>query len=47
MITTDGKLYTFGSGSYGALGHNDGDKNHIIPKEIEFFSKNSLKVIDA
>lgn len=47
IITEDGKLYTFGSGGYGCLGHNDGDTNHILPKEVEFFAKNKLKVIDV
>lgn len=40
----DGQLYTFGSGKFGALGHNDGEKNHTTPKLVEFFSKNKLKV---
>ena len=42
-----GELYTWGCGSYGALGHNDGDKNHINPKLVDFFSKNNLKVKDV
>ena len=45
-ICGEGKLYTFGRGSYGALGHNDGEKSHVEPKEVEFFTRNGLKVID-
>jgi hypothetical protein len=29
------------------LGHNDGEKNHIEPKLVEFFTKNNLKVVDV
>ena len=29
------------------LGHNDGEKNHIQPKLVEFFAKNNLKVVDV
>ncbi len=43
----EGDLYTFGTGTNGALGHNDGEKNHLQPKLVEFFKKNNLKVIDV
>ncbi len=37
-------MYTWGNGGTGALGHND-DKSYDEPKLIEFFKKNSLKVV--
>lgn len=43
LLTTDGKMYTWGLGSYGVLGHND-NKNYTEPKLIEFFPKNNLRV---
>lgn len=47
IITTSGELYTFGNGQNGCLGHNEGEKSYVIPKKIEFFSKNKLKVKDV
>lgn len=47
VITTEGDLYTFGSGQHGALGHNDGEVSHVRPKLVEFFKKNGLKVADV
>jgi len=47
VITNEGDLYTFGTGTNGALGHNDAEKNHTAPKLVEFFKKNNLKVIDV
>jgi len=44
LITTNGEMYTWGNGGTGALGHND-DKSYDEPKLIEFFKKNSLKVV--
>jgi alpha-tubulin suppressor-like RCC1 family protein len=29
LITTDGELYTFGSGKNGALGHNNGQVSEV------------------
>jgi alpha-tubulin suppressor-like RCC1 family protein len=43
----DGNLYTFGSGGYGCLGQNEGDKNQVTPKLVDFFQKNKLKVVDV
>jgi len=31
----DGNLYTFGSGGYGCLGQNEGDKNQVTPKLVD------------
>jgi alpha-tubulin suppressor-like RCC1 family protein len=43
LLTTEGLMYTWGIGSYGALGHND-NKNYTEPKLVEFFPKNNLRV---
>ncbi|KAL4446187.1 hypothetical protein ABPG74_021726 [Tetrahymena malaccensis] len=46
LITTEGHLYTFGEGKFGALGHNDG-KDYKEPKHLEFFAKKGLRVVDV
>lgn len=47
VVTTDGELYTFGDGQYGALGHGDGAKSRYSPKLVEFFNENGLRVKDV
>lgn len=54
-LTTDGEVYTWGYGGkatlfnwmitqeVGGLGHGD-KKHHFIPKKVEFFEKNNIKV---
>ncbi|ETO36582.1 hypothetical protein RFI_00481, partial [Reticulomyxa filosa] len=42
-ITESGQLFSFGSGEHGQLGHND-NHDQYVPKKIDFFSKNRLKV---
>lgn len=42
LVTVDLKLYTFGDGTYGALGHGDRE-NVLFPKEVA--SLNGLKTI--
>lgn len=45
VVTEEGDLYTFGSGSWGALGHgNEKAINHSTPQKVDFFSENGLKV---
>ena len=46
-ITVDGELYTFGSGKYGSLGLDDGNKNHSLPHKVDYFEKKGLKVKDV
>lgn len=45
IITTDGSLYTFGAGSWGALGH--GDEKSLQPTDpqlVEYFADKNIKV---
>lgn len=46
VVTEKGSIYTFGSGSYGALGHDDEEKA-IFPKKIESLSKLEIAVKDV
>ncbi|EGR32219.1 regulator of chromosome condensation, putative [Ichthyophthirius multifiliis] len=46
VITTNGKLFTFGCGKHGALGYKNYYFQHT-PKEVPFFSDRKLKVIDV
>lgn len=45
VITTEGDLYTFGTGA--ALGHGQGNQTLYLPKAVEFFRNNNLKVKDV
>lgn len=47
VISQDGKLYTFGSGNWGVLGHGT-EKNILFtePKLVETFEKANVKVKD-
>lgn len=47
VITTNGELFTFGYGKYGALGHNATWNSFYEPKLVEFFKKQNLKVVDV
>lgn len=44
IIDENGKLFTFGYGLYGQLGHNQGERKSRLPQQLDFFSKNNLKV---
>lgn len=46
VVTESGALYTFGSGSHGALGHDNEDKVQL-PKKIESLSRLDIKVKDV
>ncbi|KMZ64078.1 Regulator of chromosome condensation (RCC1) family with FYVEzinc finger domain [Zostera marina] len=44
LVTTNGKLFTFGDGSFGVLGHGDRESS-LYPREVEYLSKSkTLKV---
>lgn len=45
-ILADGDLYTFGAGSQGQLGHNDG-KTSYSPRLVEYFANNNKKIQDV
>jgi hypothetical protein len=48
VITEDGKMYTFGTGNWGVLGHGDENSvTHSQPKLVEYFSKNNIKIKKA
>ncbi|KRX03451.1 Regulator of chromosome condensation 1/beta-lactamase-inhibitor protein II [Pseudocohnilembus persalinus] len=47
VITTEGQLYTMGSGKYGALGLNNAFQSYPEPQLVEFFAEKNLKVTDA
>jgi alpha-tubulin suppressor-like RCC1 family protein len=45
VVTESGELYTFGSGSWGVLGHGDEKSTaSTSPKLVEYFTKNNIKV---
>jgi len=45
VLTKDNKIYSWGNGYYGSLGH--GDNKHLdSPKEIEFISKLNKEIVD-
>lgn len=45
VTTEDGSLYTFGSGSWGVLGHGDEKGiNPSTPKRVEFFTERNIKI---
>jgi secretion-regulating guanine nucleotide exchange factor len=44
VLTDSYKLYTFGWGEHGNLGHGD-TYNSAIPQLVEFFQENQLKVV--
>lgn len=46
IITTEGDLYTFGSGSYGKLGHRN-FTDSLEPTLVEFFTENKIKIQDV
>eukprot|EP01016_Furgasonia_blochmanni_P055157 TRINITY_DN9180_c0_g2_i3.p1 TRINITY_DN9180_c0_g2~~TRINITY_DN9180_c0_g2_i3.p1 ORF type:complete len:449 (-),score=135.74 TRINITY_DN9180_c0_g2_i3:261-1607(-) len=46
VITTDGKLYTFGYGKRGALGHGDSE-NRNEPRQVEHFANSRTRVVDV
>jgi alpha-tubulin suppressor-like RCC1 family protein len=44
----DGNLFTFGSGNWGVLGHgNETDVRFDNPKQVEYFAKKGLKILDV
>eukprot|EP01135_Chromosphaera_perkinsii_P005501 Nk52_evm50s352 gene=Nk52_evmTU50s352 len=43
-VTSEKKLYTWGFGGYGRLGHND-NKDQYYPQEISFFSKPGMGIV--
>lgn len=45
ILTQTGEVYTFGSGTYGALGHDNEDKVQL-PKKIEALSRLEIKAVD-
>ena len=41
--SSQGRVFSWGYGEDGQLGHGD-TQDHQIPKEIEFFKKNQIKI---
>ncbi len=46
LLGRDGKVYSFGSGGYGQLGHGD-TSNQNLPKQIEVAWENNITAISA
>ena len=46
LHTASGKVYTFGRGEYGALGH-DNEDSHVMPKLIDSLDKLEIRVQDV
>lgn len=45
VITENGDLYTFGTGNWGILGHNnESSVGFTEPKLVEYFKKNNIKI---
>lgn len=42
-ITESGELYTWGSGSFGKLGHGN-ERNQTSPKSVQFFKEENIKI---
>lgn len=43
-LTLDGRVFSWGYGEDGQLGHND-TEDSLSPKEVEYFSQNGLQVV--
>jgi hypothetical protein len=45
-LTEDGRVFTWGNGATGALGHGDAE-NHPVPKEVEGLKDHTIVKVDC
>ena len=45
-VSDDGKLYTWGDGTHGRLGHGI-NSHQNVPKQVDFFNERNIKIISC